>query len=182
MAETLQPKPVERLAEGDKLPKLSMVDFRAYNSMADHMEIFHSNFRQSWTTLHAACSSGRRPSNMSLRQFLTMGLQFCHHLEMHHSIEENHIFPILAKKMPEFRKELELLTQHKQIHAGLDKFEAYLEKCRSGEKELRLEEMKSIMDRFGGVLWAHLEDEVRTLGAENMRKYWTLEEMRRMPM
>lgn len=42
--------------------------------------------------------------------------------------------------------------------------------------------MKFLMDTFGGVLWAHLEDEVRALGAENMRKYWTLEEMRRMPM
>ena len=203
MAETSQSQPAERPAVTEvNLPKLSMADLRAYNSMADHMEIFvrsrsersldnvqcllsdqqHSNFRQSWKTLYAACSSGRRPSNISLRQFLTMGLQFCHHLEMHHSIEENHIFPILSKKMPEFRKELELLTQHRKIHAGLDKFETYLEECRSGEKELRLEEMKFLMDTFGGVLWAHLEDEVRALGAENMRKYWTLEEMRRMPM
>lgn len=84
--------------------------------------------------------------------------------------------------MPEFRKELELLTQHKKIHAGLDKFEAYLEGCRSGKIELRLEELKAIMDTFGDVLWAHLEDEVRALGAENMSKYWTLEEMSRMPM
>jgi hemerythrin-like domain-containing protein len=119
---------------------------------------------------------------MSLRQFLTTGLDFCHHLEMHHSIEENHIFPPLARKMPEFRKELELLTQHKQIHAGLDRFEAYLEACRSGEQELRLEELKSLMDSFGDVLWAHLEDEVKALGAENMRRYWTLQEMKRMPM
>lgn len=132
--------------------------------------------------LYGACSNGRRPSNLSLRQFVSMGLEFCRHLEMHHSIEENHIFPILARKMPEFRKELELLTQHKKIHAGLDKFEAYLEGCRSGKIELRLEELKAIMDTFGDVLWAHLEDEVRALGAENMSKYWTLEEMSRMPM
>jgi len=142
----------------------------------------HNSFRQTWKTLYAACSNGRRPSNMSLLQFLTMGLDFCHHLEMHHSIEENHIFPLLARKMPEFRKELELLTQHKQIHAGLDKFEAYLEACRSGEKELRLDELKALMDSFGDVLWAHLEDEVKALGADNMRRYWTLQEMKRMPM
>lgn len=185
----------------DKPPKLSSADFRAYNRMADHMEMFvgirpnetnnstqqltgqqHNSFRQTWKTLYAACSSGRRPSNTSLRQFLTVGLDFCHHLEMHHSIEENHIFPLLAKNMPEFRKELDLLTQHKQIHAGLDKFEAYLEACRRGETELRLEEAKSLMDAFGDVLWAHLEDEVKALGAENMRRFWTLQEMERMPM
>ena len=57
-----------------------------------------------------------------------------------------------------------------------------MERCRSGERELRLDELKDIMDGFGKVLWTHLDDEVRTLGAENMRKYWTLEEMNTMPM
>lgn len=84
--------------------------------------------------------------------------------------------------MPAFRRELELLTQHKQIHAGMDKLQTYLEQCKSGEKDLRTEEMKGIMDGFGDVLWAHLDDEVKQLGAENMRKYWTMEELRRMPM
>jgi hypothetical protein len=84
--------------------------------------------------------------------------------------------------MPAFRTELELLTQHKQIHAGMEKLEAYLGQCRSGEKDLRMEQMKEIMDSFGDVLWSHLDDEVKELGAENMRKYWTIEELRRMPM
>ncbi|KAI9821849.1 MAG: hypothetical protein M1827_002431 [Pycnora praestabilis] len=134
-------------AAEEKLPKLSASEFRAYNSMADHMDIF-----------------------------------FCHHLHTHHGIEEEHIFPVLARKMPAFRKELELLAQHKQIHKGLDKFQEYLEDCRNGEKELRLEEMKVLMDSFGKVLWEHLDDEVKELGAQNMRKYWTVQEMRIMPM
>jgi hemerythrin-like domain-containing protein len=132
--------------------------------------------------MYKACETSKRPSGMSLRQFLSTGLEFCHHLTMHHTIEERHIFPVLAKKMPAFKKELELLSQHKQIHVGLEKFEDYLNKCRSGEHELRLEEMKVVMDGFGKVLWQHLDDEVKQLGAENMRTFWTLEEMRRMPM
>jgi hypothetical protein len=95
---------------------------------------------------------------------------------------EQHIFPVLARKMPAFSKELELLTQHKQIHEGLDRLEEYLTACRTGERELRMGEMKTIFDSFGKVLWQHLDDEVKQLGAENMRKYWSLEEMRRMPM
>jgi hypothetical protein len=83
--------------------------------------------------------------------------------------------------MPEFRKELELLSQHKQIHAGMDKLQDYLVKCRNGDTELRLNEMKELMDGFGEVLWTHLDQEVRTLGAENMRKYWTLDDMKKMP-
>lgn len=111
-----------------------------------------------------------------------MGTQFLSQLNIHHSIEEQSIFPILAKKMPEFKREVHLLKQHKEIHKGMDRLEAYLMDCRSGEKELKLDEMKKVMDSFGKVLWDHLEDEVRTLGAENMRKYWTQEEMRRLPM
>ncbi|KAK5163683.1 hypothetical protein LTR04_002326 [Oleoguttula sp. CCFEE 6159] len=144
--------------------------------------MFHENFRRSWNLMYGACNSGKRPSGMSIRQFLAVGSEFSHHLEVHHSIEEQHIFPVLAKKMPAFKKELELLTQHKQIHAGLEKFEAYIEDCKSDEKELRLQEMKTVMETFGTVLWQHLDDEVNQLKAENMRKYWTLEEMRRMPM
>lgn len=126
-----------------------------------------------------ACETGKRPKGMSIRQFLAMGQQFVHHLTMHHTIEEAHVFPELAKKMPAFKKELELLSQHKQIHKGLDKLDEYLEACRSGERELRLSELKTVLDSFGEVLWQHLDDEVNQLKAENMRKYWTLDEMRK---
>lgn len=101
---------------------------------------------------------------------------------MHHTIEERHIFPVLAKKMPVFKKEMELLTQHRAIHVGIERIEEYVDQCKTGEKELRMEEMKRIMDSFGTVLWEHLDHEVEQLGAENMRKYWTLDEVRRMPM
>ena len=138
---------------------------------------------------------------MSIRQFLNNGSEFAHHLTMHHTIgmfspltahsidhlltkfvEEQHIFPVLAQKMPAFRKELELLTQHKQIHNGLDKFEAYIDDCKAGKRDMRMDELKDIMDTFGTVLWAHLQDELDQLSVENMRKYWSLDEVRRLPM
>ena len=80
--------------------------------------------------------------------------------------------------MPAFRQELELLAQHKQIHIGVEKLEDYLGQCRTGEKDFRFGELKDIMDSFRQVLWEHLDQEVQQLGAENMRKYWTLQEMR----
>ena len=101
---------------------------------------------------------------------------------MHHSIEEEHIFPVLARKMPAFKKELELLTQHKEIHTGLENFQTYLESCSRGQRELRLSELKDLMDTFGDVLWEHLADEVEQLGAQNMRKYWSIQDMKNMPM
>ncbi|KZM23922.1 uncharacterized protein EKO05_0009266 [Ascochyta rabiei] len=164
------------------LPKLTQHEFRIYNRMAERMDYFHNQFRETWKILYSACETGKRSKGMSIRQFINLGLQFCSHLEGHHGIEERHYFPILAKKQPAFKKELELLTQHKQIHVGLDKLTKYLDECSTGERELRLPELKKILDGFGKVLWQHLDDEVKELGAENMRKYWTKEEMIRMPM
>ena len=40
--------------------------------------------------------------------------------------------------------------------------------------------MKDIMDSFGKVLWEHLDLEVKMLGAENIRKYYSKAEISRM--
>ena len=57
-----------------------------------------------------------------------------------------------------------------------------MDECKAGTKDLRMDELKEIMDSFGEVLWAHLSDEVEQLSADNMRKYWSLEEVRLLPM
>ncbi|KAK9321319.1 hypothetical protein V1517DRAFT_326707 [Lipomyces orientalis] len=173
---------VQKQAHNISLPRLSPAEFRLYNRLAEKMDYFHNHFRHSWNQLYAACADNKRPAGLSIRQFIMMGLNFCSQLGTHHMIEEEHVFPILAKKMPEFCEEVELLQQHRQIHAGMDRLEDYLKHCLSGATDLRLDEMKPLMDGFGVVLWAHLDDEVRALGAENMRKYWTLEEMTKLPM
>ncbi|KAK2750733.1 hypothetical protein FQN57_002806 [Myotisia sp. PD_48] len=162
--------------------KLSPDQFSMYNRMADRMELFHNGFRQKWTILYKACQSNKCPSNMTMHEFIRVGTSLCSQLDTHHTIEEQYIFPVLAKRMPAFKKNLNLINQHKEIHRGLDKLDAYLKECQSRERELRLAELKEVLDGFGTVLWEHLDDEVKELGAENMRKYWSLEDMTKMPM
>jgi hypothetical protein len=77
-----------------ELPKLTASEFRVYNRMADHMNAFHNHFRQTWQMLYGACTSGKRPAGMSIKQFLGAAEQFISQLEMHHGIEEHHIFPV----------------------------------------------------------------------------------------
>lgn len=121
---------------------------------------------------------------------------------MHHGIEEQHIFPILAKRMDVFKKGVgEHLEQHKHIHAGqscllywfcsadvlrhdegLDKLELFLNKTKSNHSAYAGEELRGILSSFGPVLFLHLDEEVKTLQGENMRRYYTLEELRRLPM
>ncbi|KAF7591032.1 hypothetical protein BBP40_002050 [Aspergillus hancockii] len=166
-----------------KLPPLSLKDFGVYNRLAAQMDQFHNHFRLSWNDLQNACGAmGKRSGGLKPKQLASTGLRFCSQLDFHHKVEEEHVFPVLARKMPEFKQKQTLLSQHKKIHRGLAQLEEYLQKCRSGEEDLELAEMKRLMDAFGEVLWAHLDEEVQTLRAENMRKYWTLEEMRALPM
>ncbi|CEL03341.1 hypothetical protein ASPCAL04497 [Aspergillus calidoustus] len=188
MSQEQPQEPAPKQEEEQKLPPLSPQDFRAYNQKAEQMEYFHAHFRHSWNILWDATTAKKRPSNMTLKQFINVGLQFAQHLEVHHSIEENHVFPYLARRMPEFqakgrgKRAAELLRQHRQIHDGLEGFEKYLEKCVSGEEELRLDVLREKMEGWREVLWTHLDQEVKTLGAENMRRYWSKEEIAMIPM
>lgn len=137
----------------------------------------HSWFRHTWATIYDICKAAHRPPGMPLRQFFSLGLEFCRQLESHHRNEERFVFPMLARKMPAFRDSERMLAQHEVLHAGLKRLEAYLLECKYVEKEMRLSEVKEIMDGFGEGLWGHLDEEVRKLGAENMRRFWTLEEV-----
>jgi hemerythrin-like domain-containing protein len=159
------------------LPKLSTQDFQAYNRLATMMDRYHNHFRYTWNILYKTCETGSRPNGMSLRAFISQGLHLCHGLTMHHTIEEQYVFPELAERMPAFKPHDHLISQHEAIHEGLVKLEEYLDACRAGEREMRLPELKVVMDTFGEVLWTHLDDEVRMLGAENMRRYWSKQEI-----
>ena len=150
--------------------------------MANSMTYFHDHFKSTWQTLYTACENNRRPANMSIKQFFGMTSTFARQLEMHHQIEEFHIFPTLAQKMPAFARENDMLEHHKKIHQGLEELNEYTTSCQNGQQELRLTEMKVILDKFGDVLLQHLDEEVENLSAENMKRYWSIEEMRRMPM
>ncbi|KAK4904101.1 hypothetical protein LTR66_017943 [Elasticomyces elasticus] len=163
-----------------ELPTLSASDFRVYNKLAVMMDAYHNRFRQTWNMLYSVCQEGQRTAGLSIRSFIQTGLQFCHHLHIHHTIEERHIFPELAERMDCFKDDDELIHQHEQIAVGLEKFQAYLQECQSSSREFRLGELKTILDSFGTVLWTHLDQEVKMLGAENMRKYWTKQEIMSM--
>lgn len=166
-----------------KLAALSAADYRTYNRMADTMELFHNNFRRTWDQIYSACSTSSVPQ-VSATKLLALCSSFISHLTMHHNIEEAHIFPLLGQRMDVFKADAETgpLEQHRQIHAGLDKLQEYLDECKTGERNLKRQEIKDILDGFGAVLWTHLAEEVEHLGAENMRKYWSKAEVASMPM
>ncbi|KAJ6781147.1 hypothetical protein PWT90_10338 [Aphanocladium album] len=173
--------PVAKTEEVKQAPKLSDHDFRIFNQIAVRMDYFHENFRRTWNMLWLYATTGKRQNGLTLKQLVRAGLDFGEHLTVHHGIEEQHMFPVLAKRMPEFDpRRGDLVQQHKKIHKGLDGLQAYLEGVQQGEVSLEADVLKEKMESWGTVLWEHLDAEVKTLGAENMAKYWTKEEMMTM--
>ncbi|RPA75948.1 hypothetical protein BJ508DRAFT_417851 [Ascobolus immersus RN42] len=184
-------------------PPLSGSDFRTYNRLSQKMDAFHNHFRSQWTSIKAL-TSAPHSTTKSTRTLLPLLHSFISTLTLHHNIEETHVFPLLATRMPEFRDDEIMKSQHKVIHDGLEELAkvAGIEKdVEAGmgmggwgweEDEGRWEGRKAsedvrkkvgeVMDGFEKVLWSHLDGEVKALGAENMRKYWSLDEIRRFPM
>ncbi|KAK8144126.1 hypothetical protein G3M48_006257 [Beauveria asiatica] len=186
--------PVTKTEDPKPAPKLSDHDFKMYNRLAVHMDALHENFRRTWNLLWAYATTGQRPHGLTPGQLARAGLDFADRLAMHHDIEERHVFPELARRMPEFDPRRgggdgdgdggELVAQHRTIHAGLDGLRAYLEGVQrrggGGDEALTAGALRESMEAWGGVLWAHLDDEVRALGGRNMARYWTKEEVMRM--
>ena len=92
---TTMTDPQNQMADAEtKMQQMSPGDFKIYNRMAEGMDYFHTHFRTTWKMLHEACSKNKRPDGMSIRQFIAAAEQFCHYLTMHHTIEEQHVFPV----------------------------------------------------------------------------------------
>ncbi|WVQ68205.1 uncharacterized protein L199_006412 [Kwoniella botswanensis] len=147
---------------------------REWNRLAVHMDQFHSHFRYEFNRVYTLADGGFHKEGMTLPRFLREAQQLYTHLDMHHRI-------------PQFkegaRESGEHLKKHKGIHDGLEKYDAFLRNSLENQSEYNPTKLREIMDGFKEVLFTHLDEEVKDLGAESMKKAgWTLDEIRRIPM
>ncbi|KAI0930437.1 hypothetical protein AcV5_007150 [Taiwanofungus camphoratus] len=121
-------------------------------------------------------------TGMSLQTYLRMANQLVRHLTAHHTIEEEYIFPVLAKRMPGFGTGERHLKSHEAIHDGLDKLSALIRRWTMNPSTYSPTEMMACLDSWREVLFKHLDEEVEDLSGKNMKKFWKLEEMDLIPM
>ncbi|KAJ7783232.1 hemerythrin/HHE cation-binding motif-containing protein [Mycena metata] len=143
------------------------------------MASFHNYFKQEFNTIYDLADGSFTKRGMSLSSYLEIAKRLNSHLTMHHTIEERHFFPILAKRMPEFSTETDdaHIDAHKGIHKGLDELSTLVHKFKKEPSSYSPDEMRACLDGFREVLFTHLDAEVNDLRGENMKKYWTLEEL-----
>ncbi|GJJ06843.1 hypothetical protein Clacol_001039 [Clathrus columnatus] len=84
--------------------------------------------------------------------------------------------------MPSFAENEQHLESHKKIHDGLEELGKIIRKVYDDQSTYSPSELRACMDGFREPLMRHLDEEVNDLRAENMRKYWTKEEVRAIPI
>ncbi|KAL1696373.1 hypothetical protein GGG16DRAFT_43634 [Schizophyllum commune] len=116
----------------------------------------------------------------SLPLYLRSAAQFSMQLQNHHDIEEAWWFPYLGKRMPEFshNDRGEHVRSHELIHKGLDDLNKLVSKWARDNSSYNGAEMRACLDSFREGLMKHLDDEVKDLKGENLKKYWKFEELR----
>jgi len=163
-------------------PQSSARDARRWNMLSQRMSIFHEMFKEEFNTLYELADGSFNQRGMSLSYYLASAHQMKTHLTMHHTIEERHIFPFLAKRMPQFANAAVHINSHKGIHDGLEDLSTLLTKWTSDPKTYSPTEMKHCLDGFRDVLFKHLDEEVADLRGENLQNYFTLEEIEKIPI
>jgi len=163
-----------------QMPVLSAQEERRWNYLSNSMSHFHEMFKREFNTLYEMADGTFNKRGLSLSDYLAQAHGMKHHLTMHHTIEERFIFPVLAERMPQFKGEH--LESHKGIHDGLDRLEVLLSKYGSNPSSYSPTDMKECLDSWRAILFKHLDEEVADLRGENLRKYWTLEEVERIAM
>ncbi|TFK44742.1 hemerythrin HHE cation binding domain-containing protein [Crucibulum laeve] len=157
----------------------SALEERRWNRLGDMMSRFHEYFKREFNTVYELADGSFSRRGLSLPLYLRTARDMNNHLTMHHTIEERHIFPILAKKMPQFSNKADgaHILSHKGIHDGLENLDRLISKWTEDPKSYSPAEMRECLDGFREVLFHHLDEEVADLRGESLQKYFTLEEV-----
>lgn len=170
------------MGDSAELLPLTKEEEKVYGALGERMEGFHNYFKYQFNEIYEMADGSFTKVGMPLVGFLSTIRTFKRHLENHHGIEESYLFPILAKKMPAFAENEQHRESHKKIHDGLDALGDIMKRVYADQTTYSPTELRACLDGFREPLLRHLDEEVNDLRAENMRKYWTIDEVRQIPI
>ncbi|KAJ7042111.1 hemerythrin HHE cation binding domain-containing protein [Mycena alexandri] len=156
------------------------IEERQWGRFSKDMAGAHAYFKQEFNAIYELADGSFAKRGLSLSLYLQTAQRLTSHLTMHHTIEERQIFPILAQRMPEFSTETNdaHIDSHKAIHEGLEEMTTLVNKFKKEPSTYSPDQMRTCLDGFRAVLFDHLDAEVHDLRAENLKKYWKLEELK----
>ena len=156
------------------------MSYDAFSRPLSTMRYFHMMHQRQLRSFTARTSS---LSSISDAQSLSRDLlQFCRGLHAHHSIEDASVFPFLASKTDISHLE----RHHEQLADTLHEMQGFASMLRSlqrmDEWQARREQAVELVTRAEELVVLHETAEEAVLAPDNLRRHFTEDEMRDMPM
>ncbi|KAG5731283.1 hypothetical protein E4T56_gene6521 [Termitomyces sp. T112] len=122
----------------------------------------HDTFKLGYDTIVSHLDS---PPKDDLKNFLGYCEAWALSIELHHTSEEDIVFPFLNQKM-NFSEEK---AQHELIHANLDRILSLIVAAKADPTKFDSCALRDIMNDFKETLYTHLDEEVKHISASNLK-------------
>lgn len=165
---TRPPVPVlENLTEAQRAPghHLRMI----HDHLRDNMKTLGKLIERANARTVTAADIAAETDNMAMvanyRRFGNLCGQHCGIVNTHHTIEDHHLFPVLAQQGPAFKAIADRLTaEHVVIHELLERLVEALNALAAEPSETRFTDAREIYHALERVLLSHLGWEEEAMG------------------
>lgn len=150
-----------------------------YSKLYETMRYFHSLHQQQLLSLQEQCKKATKFEDL---RSLASGIHsFCHDLHLHHTIEDQHLFPSIARKTNISHLE----THHEQLSkmlVELDTSSIHLKQIKNSPEDIQtaLIDVSSLINKASALIIEHETAEEEVIAPENMRKLFTEQEIRQL--
>ncbi|KAF9465054.1 hypothetical protein BDZ94DRAFT_433532 [Collybia nuda] len=160
-----------------KVTYASAEEERRWNHLSNLMNSFHQWFKDEFKRIYESADGSFANRGLSLSQYLSTVTSFNASLTMHHTMEERHVFPILAQGIPKFASSTHggHIDSHREIHDGLENLAQKVTKWTEDPTMYSPMEMKISLEALSNVLFSHLDQEVEDIRGDNLKPYFTLD-------
>ncbi|KAL3421065.1 hemerythrin HHE cation binding domain-containing protein [Phlyctema vagabunda] len=142
--------------------RLALTDPFVY--VASDMALAHNTMIRGLNTIYLQAPFVPRSDVVLVKDFLIYCQSWSALVEVHHSQEEDFLFPALESRMKAARGISETnIKQHEAFHSGLSEFERYCWDALQGDETFDAQRILAIIDRLSGPLLQHFKDEIPSL-------------------
>ena len=148
-----------------------------YSTLYDTMRYFHSMHHRELSSMQEQCKQAKNIAD--LHNLASNISSFCHSLHVHHTIEDKHLFPRIARKTDISHLE----AHHQQLAQLLSEFENFshrLKQMKSADKDIStaIIDANSIVNRVSTLVHEHEAAEEQVIAPDNMKKWFRESEMK----
>lgn len=149
----------------------------AFSSLYDSMCYFHNSHHRALISMQQQCKQAK--TIIDLHRLAADISAFSHGLHAHHTIEDTHLFPEIAKRtdISHLEKHHEQLTK---LLTEFDNFARRLKQIKNSNEDINsiIDEATTLVNKVSTLVNEHERAEEQVIAPDNMKKLFKESEMR----